>query len=111
MEDGANGNRARNANQVGPVGRNVAANIRRLRQGQGLSIRQLSELLTARPIVVSALNKIELGQRHVNVDDLAAIAAVLQVEPAVLLSDAPACKQCDNEPPAGFRCRLCGAEG
>ncbi|MFE7980594.1 helix-turn-helix domain-containing protein [Streptomyces cellulosae] len=80
--------------EVGPTGRAVAANVKRLRKARGLSLRALSAELKARGRTLSAdaLNKIENGAepdgrgvRRVDVDDLAALAVVFGVSPAALL--------------------------
>lgn len=80
--------------EVGPTGRTVAANVKRLREGRGLTLRALSAALkeTGRPLSADALNKIEnadgneaRGIRRVDVDDLAALAVVLEVSPLALL--------------------------
>lgn len=98
-------------NEIGEVGRNVAANVQRLRTGQRLSTTKLAELLGAqgRLIHATSITKIEGGARRVDVDDLAFLAAVLKVDPTVLLSPAPICSTCQNDPPPGFECRSCGA--
>ncbi len=72
---------------LGPTGRRVADNARRLRDGQGISVRALSERLGAlgRPILPSGITKIEQGARRVDVDDLIALALALGVNPSALL--------------------------
>ncbi|MFE7510111.1 hypothetical protein ACFU8I_02620 [Streptomyces sp. NPDC057540] len=81
--------------EFGRAGRAVATNIRRLRSERGLSLRSLAEALEqhGRHLGEDALGKIEKGARvdagggvrRVDVDDLAALAAVLEVAPAELL--------------------------
>lgn len=73
---------------IGAVGRNVIANIEQLRHFRGLSFRGLSERLGAigRPILPSALHMVSQGKRRVDADDLVALAQVLGVSPADLLS-------------------------
>jgi transcriptional regulator with XRE-family HTH domain len=75
------------ANDVGSTGRQVAANLRRLRDERGLSTTQLSRLLAevGRPIQATGITKIEKGLRKVDVDDLFALAYVLDVAPVHLL--------------------------
>lgn len=67
---------------------NVAANLRRIRQGRGISLAILSELLAehGHPLTLPVLSKIELGQRRMEVDDLAAFSAVLDVPTSALLA-------------------------
>ncbi|MFE0273795.1 helix-turn-helix domain-containing protein [Streptomyces sp. NPDC058992] len=80
--------------ELGPNGRAVAANVKRLRAARGLSLRALSEALgeVGRGLSQDAINKIENGAkpdakqvRRVDVDDLVALAAVLRVNPSALL--------------------------
>jgi transcriptional regulator with XRE-family HTH domain len=79
----------RRAVEVGGIGRNVATNLRRLRDARSLSTRDLSALLAkaGRPIPASGITRIEKGERRVDVDDFAALAAALNVEPGHLLAD------------------------
>jgi transcriptional regulator with XRE-family HTH domain len=73
--------------EIGPTGRQTAANIERLRVALGLSQRDLAARLTdlGRPTPGTALSKIERGERRVDVDDLVAFAVALGVSPATLL--------------------------
>lgn len=77
----------RRAIEVGPVGRNVAENLSRLRAVRGLSTRQLSARLgdLGRKIPASGITRMELGARRIDVDDLVALAAALEVEPTQLM--------------------------
>ncbi len=72
---------------MGPSGLRVGERIRDLRQSHGLTLHQLAERLVSldRPIDLSALAKIEKGQRRVDVDDLVALALALRVSPNWLL--------------------------
>ncbi|MFI2714848.1 helix-turn-helix domain-containing protein [Streptomyces collinus] len=80
--------------ELGPTGRTVAANVKRLREARGLTLRALSAELKerGRPLSADALNKIENGAqadgravRRVDVDDLVALSAALGVGPLALL--------------------------
>ncbi|MFJ6540474.1 helix-turn-helix domain-containing protein [Streptomyces sp. NPDC091385] len=82
--------------EMGPTARTVAANVRRLREARGLSLRGLSQLLdgVGRNLSADAINKIEncrLGEvnpkqtRRADVDDVTALALVLNVSPLTLL--------------------------
>ena len=81
--------------ELGPTGAAVAANVKRLRAAQGMSLRALSVELErrGRKLNVDAINKIENGAdpdttkgiRRVDADDLVALAAALGVSPATLL--------------------------
>jgi len=103
--------RPRPATQFGATAERVAANVRALREVRGLSIYSLSDALNGagRPITPSAVAKIERLERHVTVDDLAALAAALKVTPQQLLNQPDACTTCAGTPPIGFVCRGCGA--
>jgi hypothetical protein len=101
------------ADALGPNGRMVMAKVRMLRRKRGLSIRALAAETTKlrRTLGTDALNKIELGVRRVDVDDLFALASTLGVTPAQLLEPPETCTVCDGQPPAGFACLACGADG
>lgn len=77
----------RRAVEVGAMGRNVAENLIRLRKVRGLSTRQLSVRLgeIGRPIPASGITRMEFSERRVDVDDLVALAAALDVEPSQLM--------------------------
>ncbi|WP_158508462.1 helix-turn-helix domain-containing protein [Streptomyces sp. CCM_MD2014] len=79
--------RPRPAAQYGPTGDAVARNLKDLREARGLTIYGLSGALNkaGRPITPSAIAKIEKKQRQVSVDDLMALAIVLNVNPSALL--------------------------
>lgn len=81
------GQYGRRAIEVGPAGLNVAANVHRVRKARRLSTRQLSARLTeaGRSIPPSGITRIEQGLRRVDVDDLATLAKVLDVEASQLL--------------------------
>jgi hypothetical protein len=73
--------------QMGDTGRLVASNIRCARQLRGLSYAEFSRRLTAygHPILDTGLMKIEKGTRRVDVDDLVALGAILEIAPAFLI--------------------------
>lgn len=74
--------------EVGPLGRNLIANMEYLRQARGLSCRKLSAELdkAGRRIPPLGLARIAKGERRVDVDELVAPAEVLGVTPDVLLA-------------------------
>jgi transcriptional regulator with XRE-family HTH domain len=76
-----------NAVQRAATANTVSANVRRLRGKQNLGLRGLSKLLgeVGRPLTHSAVDQIEKGARRVDVDDLMALAAALNVSPITLL--------------------------
>lgn len=92
--EGAKSTTPRRPNEIGPVGQRVAENVKRLREIRGkLSTRTLAERLKeqGRPIPATGITKIEAGVdarsalRHVDVDDLVALAIELGVNPSRLL--------------------------
>lgn len=89
----------------GPVGHNLIANLEYLRQVRGLSMRKLSAGLEGigRPIPPLGLSRIVRGQRRVDVDELVALAEVLEVTPDVLLSAPEAVKAAPAPVPAAVR--------
>lgn len=78
---------AKRVGALGPTGIRLSKRVQDLRQARGLTLgtlaRRLGEL--GRPIDLSALAKVEKGQRRVDVDDLVALARVLDVSPNWLL--------------------------
>jgi transcriptional regulator with XRE-family HTH domain len=78
---------AARAIEIGEAGEHVAAAVAKHRQRRGWDQRYLAELVTAggRPMSASVLGKIESGARRIDVGDLVAIAAALDVPPARLL--------------------------
>jgi transcriptional regulator with XRE-family HTH domain len=79
--------RGRQKVERGPVSDYVAGNVTVLRKARGLSQQELSQRLSdlGRPMLPSALSKIESRDRGVDVDDLVALAASLRVNPSRLL--------------------------
>lgn len=79
--------RPRPAAQYGATAEAVAQNVKRFRERRGMTIYSLSGALgrAGRPITPSAIAKIEKQQRQVTVDDLTALAMVLEVSPPTLL--------------------------
>jgi hypothetical protein len=89
----------------GPLGRNLIANVEYLRQVRGLSLRKLSAELDriGRPVPPLGLSRVSHAQRRVDVDELVALAEVLEVTPDVLLSPPEAVKQLPAAVPAALR--------
>lgn len=81
------GSRPRRANELGPIGTQVAANVYDLRRERGLTTEQLAERMTAqgRPMLANTITKIEKGQRRVDADDLVALSLALEARPDRLL--------------------------
>lgn len=72
---------------LGPSGDTVRANIKRVREDNGLSQSELSVRMRdlGRPIPPLGIHRIENGDRRVDVDDLVAIAVALEVSPTTFL--------------------------
>lgn len=75
-------------NPPGPTCEHVAANLKRIREAQGLGLRPLADKVKAlgREISPSGISKIETGIRRVDVDDLAVLAYALGTTPVELLT-------------------------
>ena len=73
--------------EPGPIGVNVARNVRRLRQDAGYGYAEISRYLDAvgRPIPPLGLRHLEEGKRRVDVDELVMLACALGVAPLTLL--------------------------
>ncbi len=71
----------------GPVSDYVAENVSQLRSARGISQQELSRRMgeAGRPMLPSALSKIEGRERGVDVDDLTTLAVALGVNPSRLL--------------------------
>lgn len=86
-------NMTRKTKNHGPTTKTVASNVRRLREGRGLSAPKLSAATKALgyEIPVEAIHKIEAaadgrpGARHINADELMVLAVALGVNPNALL--------------------------
>jgi transcriptional regulator with XRE-family HTH domain len=78
---------AARALEIGEAGGCVAAAVTAHRQRRGWDQRHLAARVTeaGRPMSASVLGKVEAGARRVDVDDLVALAAALEVSPAQLL--------------------------
>ncbi|MFE2753998.1 TIR domain-containing protein [Actinosynnema sp. NPDC059335] len=72
---------------LGPTGERVSARIAAIRRSRRLTLGELAAKLDelGRPIQLSALSKIEKGQRRVDADDLVALALALDVSTNALL--------------------------
>ncbi len=73
---------------IGPTGHTVRANVSKFRKLRGLTLRELAERLEqgGRKMAHNTISEIERGARRVDVDDLTALAAALDVAPVDLLS-------------------------
>lgn len=87
--------RGRQKVERGPISDYVAENVAALRKARGLSQQELSGRLSelGRPILPSAISKIESRERGVDVDDLTALAVAFGVNPSRLLLPADAWEQ------------------
>lgn len=78
---------AARSSQIGPAGRHVGQAVARLRDARGWEQRELLEQLAAEGVNVSQpiLSRVEAGTRRVDVDELVALAAALDVSVSALL--------------------------
>ncbi|MBF8187310.1 helix-turn-helix transcriptional regulator [Nonomuraea sp. K274] len=89
----------------------VFRNARLLRLQRGWTAQKLADLLTeaGRPTARSVVAKQEKGfKQAVTVDMLFALAHVFEVPIDALTGDGPLCQNCNDTPPAGYQCNLCG---
>jgi hypothetical protein len=90
----------------------VRTNIRTLREQHRMTYEELSARLIelSHPIPAPRLQRLEIGDRRIDVDELAAFAKVFAVTPAQLLEPVPppSCGTCHGTPPPGFACTECG---
>jgi transcriptional regulator with XRE-family HTH domain len=72
---------------IGPTGKTVQTNLAKIRNRQGLVLRDLAEKVTELgwPMAHNTISEIERGARRCDVDDLVFLAAALQVSPTELL--------------------------
>lgn len=78
----------RKAIELGPTADTVALNVKRFRTSlRGWTLAELSERMTevGRPMTGNTLSAIENQTRRIDVDDLIALSAALEVSPAVML--------------------------
>jgi transcriptional regulator with XRE-family HTH domain len=78
---------ASNAVASGPTADRVAKNIERVRKARQLNQKDVSALLKGigRRMLPTVISKMERGERRIDVDDLVALALVLNVSPLTLL--------------------------
>ncbi|MEV6181336.1 XRE family transcriptional regulator [Streptomyces sp. NPDC052015] len=98
---------------LGPAGNNVRRNVRRLREQRLWGYKEVEERLTrlGRPIPATGLSAIDAGERHVDVDDLVALAAIFDLSVEELLQPPADCGTCHGAPPRGFMCMECETSG
>jgi transcriptional regulator with XRE-family HTH domain len=77
----------RRANELGPVGHQVARNLEDLREARRLTQKELAARMTAlgRPVTMQMVSKMEQGERRVDADDLTTAAIALGVNVSALL--------------------------
>jgi transcriptional regulator with XRE-family HTH domain len=85
--------------------------MRELRQGRGWTQATLRDWMRVEGVDLhrSAVAAIEIGKRHVRLEEAHAIAKALNV-PLSDLMTLPDCSICNGTPPKGFTCTKCGAE-
>jgi len=73
--------------EIGETGETVRSNVARIRKRKDLTLRDVADRLqeTDRPLAFNTLSEIERGARRVDVDDLVALAAALEVSPSSIL--------------------------
>lgn len=99
---------------MSPLERNVANNINHIRTLRQISLAEIVRRLaeTSRPIPLTGVRRILVEfTRRIDVDELAALAAALDVADPWSLTVAPGCDTCHGAPPPSMRCVKCGTEG
>jgi transcriptional regulator with XRE-family HTH domain len=98
---------------LGPAGNNARRNIQRIRIQRRWSYREVEERLSeaGRALSTLTLSAIERGERHVDADDLVALATVYGLSVEELLRPPADCETCHGSPPAGFMCMECETSG
>jgi len=98
---------------LGAAGNNLRRNLRRLREQRGWGYADVTKQLSGlgRAIHTDQLSAIDAGERHVNVDELVALAAVYGFSPEELLQPPVGCDTCHGSPPAGYMCLECETSG
>ena len=97
-----------------PLSAEVYAKIRRLRKLRDLSGQELAARMTAQgyPTSRSQIANAENGRvREMSIDFGDHAARALGTTLAGLLAGLSGCPTCKGEPPTGFTCNSCGAEG
>ena len=93
----------------------VFQNMKRLRIMRGWSARELAERVTSagHPVQRGVIVNREIRNRVENVPlhFVVVLASIFGVSLSDLMTEAEDCARCGGEPPAGFTCRACGAEG
>lgn len=94
---------------LGTAGNNLRRNLRRLREERLWGYTDVTKRLSkmGHTIHTDQLSAIDAGERHVDVDDLVALAAVFDLSPEELLQPPADCWTCHGAPPAGYMCLEC----
>lgn len=87
--------------RAGEMTARVGYNVRRLRQGRRITLAKMAEGLARYGVDLSmtGLQKLETGARAITVDQLAAMASYLGVDPAVLMADPKAGRRSQDVEP------------
>lgn len=94
-----------------PLSAGIVAKIRALRKLEGVSAKELADLITLQgfPFTRSMVAMAEGGYRNtIPVDYLLLAATALGTDAATLLSGPVTCPTCQGQAPAGFTCNTCG---
>lgn len=99
----------RTTRALGPLTRRLGENLRALRSVRGVSAQRMADALNMPSLTRAAISKIEVGQRGVSLEEVAAVAAFFEIaDPWDLVTEAR-CTVCCGSPPPGFACKTCGA--
>lgn len=88
----------------------LAVRIRQGRRARGWSQTTLADWMRAEGVDLNRaiIREIEAGRRHIRLNEAIAAAAALR-QPLDALLKPVACTACNDTPPPGFACQVCGA--
>lgn len=89
---------------------NLAVRMRQIRLSRGWSQTKLADWMRTEGVDLSrtVIREIEAGRRSIRLNEAIAAAAALG-QPLDALLKPVACAACNDTPPPGFACQVCGA--
>lgn len=100
-------------NSALPITRTIVQRLRKMRRDRGLSAQAFAQLMTnsGYPVTREAIAAAENDYRkEISVDWLWAASTALGV-PVKIVWYGPDCTACEDAPPSGFTCNVCGKGG
>lgn len=89
----------------------IIKRITTLREARGWTQQQTADRFTEHgfPMHRANLDRMLKGRRTITVDEAMSVANAFGISLEDLITGE--CEVCDSQPPAGFQCKSCGAEG